>query len=205
MALTYRFEHIRFLGLTVVLTDANVLIYMYWPNVTPNKYTPRYGQAFVRLQNQGTRLVVTMGIISEATNRVFKERWLAWNQIQKMKGLAPVHDFKQFRDSPQGVAMREEINKVVKEKILKQVEIVGEKLFTNTEAEALFVADQMDLPDKMIAAVAKERGYIVFTHDGDFRYSDVDLLTVNKKILRMQRGTGLQKVVISTSNAPPPV
>jgi predicted nucleic acid-binding protein len=82
--------------------------------------------------------------------------------------------------------MMKKINDIIKGQILKQVEIV-EKHFNNTEAETLFVEDQLDLTDRIIAAIAKERNYIVFTHDGDFVHTDVDVLTANGKILHTKR------------------
>jgi hypothetical protein len=126
-----------------------------------------------------------MPILTEVTNRVFKEQWQAWNQKQVKMGLTPL-DYKQFRDSPTGVAMMDDINKIIKQQILKQIELVDKK-FTNTEAESLFVTNPMDLPDRIIAAIAKEQGYVVFTHDSDFAHSDVDILTDNWKILKAKR------------------
>jgi predicted nucleic acid-binding protein len=159
-----------------------------------------YNKTYDLLKNQGTRLVVTMPILTEVTNRVFKEQWQAWNQEQVKMGLTPL-DYKQFRDSTTGIAMMDDINKIIKQQILKQVELVDKK-FTNTEAEALFVTNPMDLPDRIIAAIAKEQGYVVFTHDSDFAHSDVDILTDNWKILKAKRGSQTAKTT-AASNAPP--
>jgi hypothetical protein len=127
-----------------------------------------------------------MPILTEVTNRVFKEQWYTWKIEQQALGLHPSDNFKQFRNSPVGVAMMDEINKIIKQQILKQVELVDKK-FTNTEAESLFITNPMDLPDRIIAAIAKEQGYVVFTHDSDFAHSDVDILTDNWKILKAKR------------------
>jgi predicted nucleic acid-binding protein len=171
----------------VVLTDANVLIFVYWPDATDNGAAPQYYWAFLNLLNHGVRLVVTMGIITEAANRVYKEQWLDWNDDQKLQRLPPIHDFKVFRASPAGIALMDKINKTIREELLKQIELVGEKQFTVIEAEEFFVTEQIDFPDKLIAALAKEHNYIVFTHDGDFANTDVDLLTSNGKLLRAVR------------------
>jgi hypothetical protein len=126
-----------------------------------------------------------MPILTEVTNRVFKEKWQSWNQEQVALGLTPL-GYKQFRNSPMGIATMDDINKIIKQQILKQVELVDKK-FTNTEAESLFVTNPMDLPDRIIATIAKEQGYVVFTHDSDFAHSDVDILTDNWKILKAKR------------------
>jgi rRNA-processing protein FCF1 len=189
MARNHKFKHIKSLKKKIVITDANVLIYVYWPNVDPDNQTlcTQYEMALFRLRKQGTTVVVTMHIITEAVNVVFTERWKDWNKKQKKLGLNPVYDYKTFRDSPEGIAMMDNVNKTVKTKLLKQINVVGDKQFNNSDAENFFVAGKIDYPDKLIAALAKEQNYIVFTHDGDFINTDVDLLTANGKILRAKR------------------
>jgi predicted nucleic acid-binding protein len=186
MAINYNLRRLLRLRNKSLITDANVLIYIFWPSIRTLRLSAQYRTVFVRLRKQGTTLVVTMGILNEVNNRVFKEQWKAWNQSRIQKGLAPISNYKQFRRSATGIAMMKQINDIIKGKILKQVEIV-EKHFNNTEAETLFVEDQLDLTDRIIAAIAKERKYIVFTHDGDFINTDVDILTANGKILYTRR------------------
>jgi hypothetical protein len=202
MARTVKLDHFRLLGNRTILTDANVLIFRFWPTVNPNKYSNGYIETYDLLRSQHMRLVVTLPILTEITNRVFKEQWQAWTQKQVELGLTPL-GYKQFRNSPMGIAMMDDINKIIKQQILKQVELVDKK-FTNTEAESLFITNPMDLPDRIIAAIAKEQGYVVFTHDSDFAHSDVDILTDNWKILKAKRDVGLQQVAVPISNAPPP-
>jgi predicted nucleic acid-binding protein len=186
MALNYNLRRLLILRKKILITDANVLIYIFWPGISHIQLSEQYRTVFVRLKKQGSKLVVTMGILTEVTNRVFKEQWKAWNQSRIKKGLAPISNYKQFRRSAVGINMMNRINTIIKGQILKQVEIV-EKHFNNTEAETLFVEDQLDLTDRIIAAIAKERKYIVFTHDGDFINTDVDVLTANGKILHTKR------------------
>jgi predicted nuclease of predicted toxin-antitoxin system len=201
MAQNYNLTDVPALGAeVVVITDANILIFRYWSKINQTAEASRYRLAFFRLRNQGTPLVMTMGVLSEATNRVFKEQWKYWNKRQKRMGLTPIPDYKVFRDSPAGIAMKEVIDNIVKNKILKEIELV-EKQFTNAEAAALFVAGKMDLTDRIIAAIACERGYIVFTHDGDFVHSDADILTENGKILKAKRGSPPAKVTNSHPQA----
>lgn len=201
MAQNYELTDVLALGAgTVVITDANVLIFTYWFTLNQTGVAWRYRQACRQLLLQGTTLVTTMGVLSEATNRVYKEQWQAWNKRQRQMKLTPIYDYKVFRDSPTGIAMKDLIDETVKNKILKEIDLV-EKQFTNIEAAALFVAGKMDLTDRIIAAIACERGYIVFTHDGDFVHSDADILTENGKILKAKRGNPLAKVTNSTPQA----
>jgi predicted nuclease of predicted toxin-antitoxin system len=201
MAQNYKLTDAQALGAqAVVITDANVLMFVYWPGMNQTSTAAHYKQAFLQLQQQGTRLVTTMGVLSEATNRVYKEQWQAWNVQRKQRGLAPVYDYKVFRDSLTGIAMKEVIDNIVKNRVLKEIDLV-EKQFTNIEAAALFVAGKMDLTDRIIAAIACERGYIVFTHDGDFVHSDADILTENGKILKAKRGSPPAKVTNSHPQA----
>jgi predicted nucleic acid-binding protein len=169
MTRNIKLEDIPTLGDETVFPDANVLIYRYWPNVNPNKVEEDYRLNFKQLQQQKIRLVGTMAVIDEAANRVYKEQWQKWREKQFKLGGHPTAKYKKFRNSPTGQAMLERIYKVVRNKILEHVELVDKK-FTKAQAKALFVVNNMDLPDKVIATVCKENSYIVFTHDSDFRY-----------------------------------
>jgi predicted nuclease of predicted toxin-antitoxin system len=82
--------------------------------------------------------------------------------------------------------MLDKVYAIIREKILEQVELVDKK-FNKEEAKALFVVEDMDMTDKLIATVCKENNYIVFTHDGDFIHTDADVLTANGVILQCQR------------------
>jgi predicted nuclease of predicted toxin-antitoxin system len=128
-----------------------------------------------------------MNIISEVTNRVFNYRWGRWNYEQIKLGLRPIYDYKRFRNSPQGLAIMDEIDDEVKNKVMEHVHVVGEKQFDDSDALFLLVASKIDLSDKIIAATAIAHNYIVFTHDGDFLYADADVLTANGKIFHRQR------------------
>jgi predicted nucleic acid-binding protein len=121
------------------------------------------------------------------TNRVFNHRWGDWNDKQLYLGLKPIDNYKRFRNSPEGLAIMNEIDDRMKNKVMKHVHVVGEKQFTDADALILLVASKIDLSDKIIAATATAYNYIIFTHDGDFLYSDADLLTSNGKIFRAQR------------------
>jgi predicted nucleic acid-binding protein len=128
-----------------------------------------------------------MGVLLEVSAVVFNERWKSWNRDRRKLGLSVESDYKLFRDSVQGRAIMDDINEIINGEILKQLEVVGEKCFSNIEALTFFVAERIDLPDKLIAAVAVDCGYIVFTHDSDFLHTAVDILTANGKILRVIR------------------
>jgi hypothetical protein len=186
MAANYRLEDTKSLIRETVFPDANVFIYRYFPDVKPDKFTLPYGVAYNRLRRQKTRLVVTMSILTETANRVYKERWQSWREEQIQLGFHPTGKYKKFRRSATGKAMLEEVYKVIRNKILEHVELI-DKHFTKAEAKLLFVVQDMDLPDKVIASICKENSYIVFTHDGDFVHTDVDILTANGVILQQQR------------------
>jgi predicted nucleic acid-binding protein len=186
MAANYRLEDTKFLLQKTVFPDANVFIYRYFPGVNPDKFTQPYGLAYNRLKRQGTRFVATMAILTEVANRVYKEQWKTWREEQIAFGFHPTGKYKKFRRNATGKAMLEEVYKVIRNKILEHVELI-DKHFTKAQAKALFVVQDMDLPDKVIAAICKENDYIVFTHDGDFVHTDVDILTANGVILQQQR------------------
>jgi hypothetical protein len=184
MAKNIEFQHIPALKGKTVFPDANVFIYRYWPNVNPDQYTELYKLGYIQLRRQGTRLVTTMPLLTEVANRVYKEQWKSWREAQINLGFHPTGKYKKFRRSATGKAMLDKIHEKIRERILEHVEFV-DKRFTKAEAKALFTTVQdMDLPDKVIASICRENSYIVFTHDGDFVHTDVDILTANGVILQ---------------------
>jgi hypothetical protein len=186
MARNIKLEDVNTIGNETVFPDANALIYRYWPNVKPDKFTQIYFHSFKNLQKQKTRLVANMDVINEAANRVYKERWISWREEQIKLGGHPTAKYKKFRNSPTGRAMLDDVYKTVRNKILEHVELVDKK-FNKAQAKALFVVNNMDVTDKIVATVCKDNNYIVFTHDADFKHTDVDVLTANGKILKTKR------------------
>jgi predicted nucleic acid-binding protein len=187
MAQNYRLEDAKSLHQETVFPDANIFIYRYWPEVTSGKYAAVYKPAYNQLRKQGTKLVTTMSVLTEVENRVYKEQWNSWREKQIALGFHPTSKYKKFRKSPTGKAMLDKIHQKIRERILEHVELVDKK-FSKDEAKALFTtALDMDLNDKVIAHICKEHHYIAFTHDGDFRYTDVDILTANGAILLHKR------------------
>jgi predicted nucleic acid-binding protein len=187
MAQNYRLEDAGALGNKTVFPDANVFIFRYFPNVNPSQSTAFYKLAYNRLRRQGTRLVTTMAVLTEVENRVYKDRWQSWREDQITLGFHPTAKYKKFRKSATGKAMLDRIHEKIKERILEHVELVDKK-FSKAEAKLLFTTTQdMDLADKVIAAICKENNYIAFTHDGDFIHTDADILTANGKILQQKR------------------
>jgi hypothetical protein len=185
MGNNYRFKNIPALKKQkrFVIGDANVFIFRFWPKINPGQIATQYRGAFERLCAQGIPIGITMMVLSEVMNRVFNKKWELWNEQQILRGRQPVYDPKTFRDSPAGLAIYNAICEVVNNEILPCVTTV-EKHFTTAEISALLTLQKLDFTDKVITVIAKENNYVVFTHDGDFRYTDVDVLTANGKILR---------------------
>jgi hypothetical protein len=126
MSKTYKLEDVSLLKEATVLPDANVLIYRFWPKLTPKDETvKRYHTVFDQLTSQGTRLVVTMNIISEVTNRAFNRRWGEWNAERRRLGRRPITDYKRFRNSAAGLAIMDEIDNRVKDVVMEHVHVVG--------------------------------------------------------------------------------
>jgi hypothetical protein len=183
MASNYRFSNIPVLKQLnkTVIGDANVFIFRFWSELNKGQAATQYYGAFERLGKQGIPIGITMMVLSEVMNRVFNRKWELWNELQILRGRPPVYDPKIFRDSPAGIAIYNAICEV--DEILPCVTTV-EKHFTTAEISALLTLQKLDFTDKVITVIAKENNYVVFTHDGDFRYTDVDVLTANGKILR---------------------
>ncbi|MDR3302817.1 MAG: PIN domain-containing protein, partial [Treponema sp.] len=60
---------------------------------------------------------------------------------------------------------------------------VIDKPFTNIEIRSLLTIDSLDFNDKIIADTCKTNKCLLITNDADFKDADIDILSVNKKLL----------------------
>lgn len=58
-----------------------------------------------------------------------------------------------------------------------------EKAFTKQDINNLLVVDELDFIDKTTEIICKEKNLVLITNDVDFKKSDIDIITENKKIL----------------------
>jgi hypothetical protein len=84
-------------------------------------------------------------------------------------------DYKIFRDSVVGHAALSRIHQAV-DRILKEILIV-ECPSDNAGIARLLVIDRLDFVDRSIVAICGDHSYVLFTDDGDFRDSSIEVFT----------------------------
>jgi hypothetical protein len=68
---------------------------------------------------------------------------------------------------------------VIENDIFPRIKVV-DKSFTKDELIQLFVVNRLDFVDKLIVLTCTESNYVLLTNDGDFKDSDVDILSNNE-------------------------
>ncbi|HAH62817.1 MAG TPA: twitching motility protein PilT [Treponema sp.] len=178
MAFRYRITDIDKLKDRAVFFDANVLIYLFWPN-PQQTWQQKYSLIYGRLLKQKNPLVVNISVLSEVINRILRieyDNYCKKNTIQKEQ-----FPFKSYRDTPDGIDAQKLIYDIIKEKVLS-VFALSEKSITVEELKQMLLVDSLDFGDKIITLQCKEKQYILLTNDNDFLQSDIDILSANSKI-----------------------
>ena len=92
----------------------------------------------------------------------------------------PKDKFKEYRDSNDGKSVQDDIYDIIKNKILTRFQITNE-IISKDDIISLLDTSKLDFNDKVIEHLCKNKNMILLTHDFDFSYSDVDILSSNKR------------------------
>ncbi|MCG6146129.1 hypothetical protein [Leptospira bandrabouensis] len=164
-----------------IFFDANILIYIFWPTGS-NWQEKEYSSMLSSLIRQKNPLIVDNTIISEIYNRTFR---LEFDKVaeREHRYINP-SEFKNFRNSLEGKQIDKDISTVLKDKILKNFDIVGKSYF-KTDINKLLSGGSLDYSDRVIADLCESKSAILLTNDGDFIDSALPILTANKKLLNI--------------------
>ena len=173
MAVKYKLQDVSKLNNRKIFVDANVLIYLFWPTGTVH-WENNYASAFARLLKQKNQLFVDFCVLSEVINRMIRIE----PEIQQKKT-----KYKNFRDSQEGKNVLMDIYLIVKEHILKKINITG-KVYEREDIEAFLIVDELDFIDKSTVSICNKNNFVLFTDYKDFKNSDIDILTGNPFILK---------------------
>ncbi len=154
-----------------IFFDANVLIYLFW-SIPNDSKAERYASFFSVLLENKNRLVVNSFVLSEVINRELR---IEYNNSDKTL------DFKEFRNSPDGIQAQKDIFEIVKGRILNTFSVIDEKLSAQDIA-AMLTVDKLDFNDKIIADTCRKNNFVLLTHDADFSNSDIEILTANNNL-----------------------
>lgn len=155
-----------------IFFDTNVLLYIFWPLGSNQKFVNNYSSIFVSLLNAKNEMIIDQTIISELVNTALR---IEYDKQLKIKAvMAEKYPFKKFRNSEEGKQAQESIFNEIN-KLLNYFSVNG-KSFTKNEIEAILKIDSLDFSDKLILEICKENGYILLSNDKDFLTTDIDIL-----------------------------
>ncbi|MBN2858467.1 MAG: twitching motility protein PilT [Candidatus Delongbacteria bacterium] len=124
------------------------------------------------------KLYVDLTIISEVFNRAFDIEFEKYKDTHKNPQLIK----KIYRDSDEGQKAIEDIYSLLKNTVFKHFEVAG-RSFTKQDIINLLIVDHLDFSDKIFLKICRENGFVLLTHDFDFRDAEIDILTANNKLV----------------------
>jgi predicted nucleic acid-binding protein len=164
-----------------IFFDANVMIYLYWPSGYYD-WEKEYSTIFRNILKQKNNKYVDFTVISEIINRALRteyEKHLQQNNLTR-DDVA----FKDFRNSKEGESALNDIYQIIRTKVLSAFYIFG-STYSNEEIESFLSYDSLDFNDKAIALTCKENDFILLTNDKDFKNADIEILTSNPALLKI--------------------
>lgn len=160
-----------------IFFDANIILYLYWPTGDMS-WMNKYSTLYNLLLKQGNSMYINFLVVSEVVNRAMR---LEHDKYKKTKNSEI--GYKKYRDSNDGVEALSDIYIVLKNDILSHFDIVDDGYDKSTVVKFLNV-DNLDFGDKAIEKICSNREMVLLTNDADFRDSKIDVLSINKKLLR---------------------
>jgi len=170
MSKIYSLNQIAELKARDFFIDANVIISFF------NESNSPYLKAILELQRYNCNLYLDFIVISEVINRLMKIKFM----MIKKKYL---NKYKSFRDSVEGKSYLNEIYMFVRDMVLTNFHII-ENPIGESDIKNFLTSNTLDINDKAIVSICKKKKMILLTHDYDFKESNIDILTGNKKMLR---------------------
>ena len=160
--------------------DANILLYLFGTaNTSANKSTIQtYSAMFATCLKMGSRLCVDVLVLSEFINRFLRMQYDSHlSNLGLNKSVLP---FKTFRSTAEGMQVAQDIEDVVKGRILKQFQVVG-KQFNTADIAAIGFANT-DFNDALLIQICQENSCVFVTHDADFNGANIDIVTANSRL-----------------------
>jgi predicted nucleic acid-binding protein len=162
-----------------VLIDTNILLYVYGPQGSPSDWKSRlYSHVLKELFRAKSAAIVDALIISEFVNRYCRQEYTLYLESNSKI------EFKDFRKTIEFEAIAAGIAAVLKQ-IMNLCSRVGSGFDCLNIDNFIYDYAQKrpDFNDLVLVELCKSKGFMLLTHDSDFKDYDITILTANKKIL----------------------
>ncbi len=164
--------------------DTNICIYVYY-GMYPfdNKYFRKfYTNAFEKMRASGSKIFLDAFILSEFIN--------VFGHLEYERNVPPIkreknkNNYKIFRESSKGRDTAREI-------VINVNKILSDAKFCDLNYNFLNLPNQLieyketnsDFNDITYAKLCEKHGFMLVTHDGDFKDCGIRVLTANNKLL----------------------
>lgn len=181
MQKVYTFSNIHSLKNRIIFFDANILIFLFWPTITKNNRSEKYSKIFKILLQQKVNPTIDFIVISEVINRAIRTEYA--KHLQEKNLSKKELRFKTYRDSQEGQMALSDIYITLRKIIREMFNIVG-KEFSQINIESFLKVDDLDFSDKGILVICRDNDFVLFTDDKDYTNSKVEILTLNKDIMK---------------------
>lgn len=125
-------------------------------------------------------MVIDFIVISEIVNRAHRLEYNSY--LYRNKNDPTKISYKNYRNNEEGKLALSDIYLIIETNILPHFKI-SPKSFTKEEILSFLHLDSLDFGDKAILAICQQNSFVLLTNDADFKFSDIDILTSNPKIL----------------------
>jgi len=147
--------------------------------IDPSTGKKLYSVAFKKIRGIGCQIVIDAIVLSEFVNRLAR---LAYHQLASS---GPPREFKNYRKSPAFRPIAKAIADACRRILAVSKPVESE--FASLDLSSIlgqFESGRCDFNDHLLAALCGRRGFILVTHDGDFRGKNIPILTANPRLLR---------------------
>lgn len=161
-----------------ILVDTNVWLYLFpAPGNPQHSFARQYSTAFSRLVSAQAQPVLDPMVLSEYLNRYCRIEWDG-----NFKTQYPT--FKQFRQSADfRITVSSAHTFASKIVSFCQVHSVSANELDLDQALTDFKSGQVDFNDAILVDICKKRNLKLMTHDADFQYGGIEVLTTNPRLL----------------------
>jgi predicted nucleic acid-binding protein len=158
--------------------DANVLLYLFGSAPYPQWAVNAYACLFNQCLKLGNTLCLDVFVLSEFVNRFLRIEYENYLKSQKIDRNQV--NFKHFRSFDEGIQAAQDVEVIVKGRLLKQFKIVG-KLFDESDIVSIGLVGA-DFNDALIVKTCEVHQCVLVTHDADFKSARIDILSANQKL-----------------------
>lgn len=162
-----------------IFFDANIWMYIFCEIANSKKdLVNKYSTTFRNLLKTKNPIFIDLTIISEFVNRYLRIAFSNYVKGNQLKGFTYKRDYRKTDDFKEAW---ENVCNIVKNKILLKANTVNFEYDKSSFAE-LLKADNLDADfnDNHIMNLCRLNNMYLLTHDGDFKNSDINIITANQ-------------------------